>query len=202
MMKAGRVFRSQRAFTLVELMITVAIVAIILAVAAPSFRDYLLTQRLRGIQAQLVTDLQYARSEAVSRGNLVAVRFQSGSGMTCYIVNTRTSLAAPSCDCTAAAGSRCSDASQTAEVRTVQVPSDLSVTVGLDATQVRDFITLDPRTGGIRPDPSDLGEYDTNGFRVNTFIDSSRKIVTILNIAGNVSSCTPAGSPLGGVACP
>ena len=61
----------RRGFTLVELLIVVAVVAIILVVAAPSFRDMILMQRLRSITAQLVTDLQFARNEAVSRGTLL-----------------------------------------------------------------------------------------------------------------------------------
>ncbi|MBL0296209.1 MAG: hypothetical protein IPQ21_03190 [Betaproteobacteria bacterium] len=64
-----------RPLTLVELMVVVAVVAIVLTLAAPSFRDFILLQRLKGINAQLVTDLQFARSEAVARGTLMRVQF-------------------------------------------------------------------------------------------------------------------------------
>ncbi|HRC39206.1 MAG TPA: prepilin-type N-terminal cleavage/methylation domain-containing protein, partial [Rubrivivax sp.] len=48
----------QAAFTLVELMIAIAVVAVVLVLAAPSFRELIEMQRLRSVNAQLVTDLQ------------------------------------------------------------------------------------------------------------------------------------------------
>ncbi|MGM3389121.1 GspH/FimT family pseudopilin [Stutzerimonas stutzeri] len=57
-----------RAFTLIELMITLAILAILLAIAAPSFRDTIQNNRTQTIANDLTTALQFARSEAVKRG--------------------------------------------------------------------------------------------------------------------------------------
>ena len=187
------------AFTLIELMIVVALIAIIVALAAPSFRDMILMQRLRGTNAQLVTDLAMARSEAISRGVLVGVRSQVGSGMSCYIINTRTSLTAPLCDCTAAPGARCPNAATT-EIRTVQVPSDTVVVLGLPAGQADNF-TFDPRTGGMKLAPSDFGIYDISGFQVETFIDTARKLRTAVSLSGRISVCTPSGSGVGGSSC-
>lgn len=189
------------AFTLVELMVVVAMISIIAALAAPSLRDMILVQRLRGINAQLVTDLAFARSEAVSRGVFVGVRSQFVSGsMSCYIINTRTSLAAPACDCTAAPGSRCTDPTQTTELRTVQVPVDLSVTVQVPTGQA-DNLTFDPRTGGMKLAASDLGLYDTTGFLVESAVDSARALRTSVSVSGRVTVCTPSLSRLGGTAC-
>lgn len=60
--------RYSRAFTLIELMITLAILAILLAIAAPSFRDIIQSNRTQTITNDLTTALQFARSEAVKRG--------------------------------------------------------------------------------------------------------------------------------------
>lgn len=189
------------AFTLVELMIVVALIAIIVTLSAPSFRDMILMQRLRGINAQLVTDLSLARSEAISRGVFVGVHIPAVSGgMSCYIIYTRTTLAAPLCDCTAAAGFRCTDATQTTEVRTVQVPTDMVVRLGVPTGQADNF-TFDPRTGGMKLAPSDFGIYDTSGFRVETYIDDARKLRTAVSLSGRVTVCTPSGSGIGGVPC-
>ena len=190
-----------KAFTLIELMIVVALIAIIVTLAAPSFRDMILLQRLRGINAQLVTDLALARSEAVSRGVLVGVRTQVVSGtMSCYIINTRTTLDAPLCDCTAAAGSRCTNAAQTTEVRTVQIPNDLLVKVGVPAGQADNF-TYDPRTGGIKLTPLDITNTNTADFQVETYIDPARTLRTAVRISGRISVCTPSLSQVGGSAC-
>lgn len=190
------------AFTLIELMIVVALIAVIVALAAPSFRDMILMQRLRGINAQLVTDLALARSEAISRGVFVGVRIQAGSGgMSCYIINTRTTLDAPLCDCTAPAGSRClvANATQTTEVRTVQIPTDMVVLLGIG--QAADNFTFDPRTGGMKLAPSDFGRYDTSGFQVETYIDTARKLRTAVSLSGRLTVCTPTGSGIGGSPC-
>lgn len=195
--------RRVAAFTLIELMVVVALIAIIATLAAPSLRDMILMQRLRGVNAQLATDLAFARSEAVSRGVYVGVRFQSIGGsdaMSCYVINTRMSLSAPLCDCTAAAGSRCTDASQTSEIRTVQIPARDAVLLALPAGADEHF-TLDPRTGGLKLAPSDFSRYDTSGFVIEAFVDSARKLRTALSISGRVTVCAPSGSRAGGTPC-
>ena len=195
----------QRGLTLIELMVVVAVASVILVLAAPSFRDLILMQRLRGVNAQLVTDLAFARSEAISRGSFVQLRFQStsgASGMSCYVIYTRAdALNSPLCDCTAAAGSRCTDA-LTGEIRTVQLPNSESITlVAANGGSLTHF-TLDPRTGGINSLPSDSRGATRSRFLIESFIDDSRKFRDIVGLSGRVSVCAPSGSRVGGNACP
>ena len=188
------------AFTLVELMIVVALVAVILALAAPSFRDMILMQRLRGVNAQLVTDLALARAEAISRATFVQLRFQSSAAGSCYIMYTRSNaLTAPQCDCTANAGLRCSDAS-IAEVRTVELPAAESIEIA-PSPGGAGFFTLSPRTGGIVIPPSDEGVVVVPTFVMDTYIDNARKFRNVVGQSGRVSVCAPAGSRVGGEAC-
>ncbi|MGH8645914.1 MAG: GspH/FimT family pseudopilin [Gammaproteobacteria bacterium] len=60
-------------FTLVELMITLALAAIILSAAVPSFRDLVQNNRITAQVNEFVTALNVARSEAVKRGVSVRV---------------------------------------------------------------------------------------------------------------------------------
>ncbi len=60
------VVQHQRGFTMAELLVTVAVVAILLSIAAPSFGKMLSKRRLEGAATELFNDLQYARSQAVA----------------------------------------------------------------------------------------------------------------------------------------
>ena len=69
-------------FTLVELMITVAVLAVIAAIAAPSMTGLLNSNRLNGQANEMVSGLQLARSEAIRRNAPVLV-CASNDGATC-----------------------------------------------------------------------------------------------------------------------
>ena len=60
-------------FTLIEMMITISVAAIILSLAVPSFNFLVLNNRLTTDINRLVTSLNLARSEAVKRGVRVSV---------------------------------------------------------------------------------------------------------------------------------
>lgn len=67
-----------RGFTLIELVITVAVVAVLATLAAPSFREFIATQRIRNTSFDLMTALTLARSEAITRNaNVDLLRTQS-----------------------------------------------------------------------------------------------------------------------------
>jgi type IV fimbrial biogenesis protein FimT len=71
--------REAAGFTLFELMISVAIVAILAAMAFPSYRDFSLRMNVTNNTNQLVGALNTARSEAVKRGRRVAVIANGGN---------------------------------------------------------------------------------------------------------------------------
>jgi type IV fimbrial biogenesis protein FimT len=66
-------------FTLIELMITIAIAAIVLGLAIPSFTSTIASNRLTTGANELVTALNFARSEAIKRGIQVTVRNKGAS---------------------------------------------------------------------------------------------------------------------------
>ena len=61
-------------FTAIELMVVVAITAILAALAAPSFTPLIESWRVRESTEQLQATLQYARSEAIKRGGQVLIQ--------------------------------------------------------------------------------------------------------------------------------
>jgi len=60
-------------FTLIELMVTLTIAAIMLGVGIPSFRSFIASQRVKAAAYDLTTALMIARSEAVKRNASVTV---------------------------------------------------------------------------------------------------------------------------------
>ncbi|WP_019568118.1 GspH/FimT family pseudopilin [Thioalkalivibrio sp. ALMg13-2] len=60
-------------FTLIELMVTIAVFAILASIAVPSFRFIIENNRVTTASNELTTAFNYARSEAVRRGLPVSV---------------------------------------------------------------------------------------------------------------------------------
>ncbi len=74
--------RTGKGFTLIELMVTLAVAAILLTVGVPSFRATVENNRLTTAANELVSALNLARSEAIKRGVRVTV-CKSADGATC-----------------------------------------------------------------------------------------------------------------------
>ena len=66
-------------FTLVELLVTVAIIGISLTLGVPAFKDTIRNSVLTSVINEFVASLNFARSEAVKRGVFVTVRKTSTS---------------------------------------------------------------------------------------------------------------------------
>jgi type IV fimbrial biogenesis protein FimT len=74
--------RAAAGFTLTELIISVSVMAILLALAVPSFRDAGLSSELRASANSLIASTNLARSEAIKR-NAVTTLCVSSDGSTC-----------------------------------------------------------------------------------------------------------------------
>jgi len=77
---------SQNGFTLMELMVGIAVVAILAGLAAPNFRVFINNNRVTAAQNDLVAALNLARSESVRRSTTVSV-CSSTDGASCATKN-------------------------------------------------------------------------------------------------------------------
>ncbi|HEV8331140.1 MAG TPA: GspH/FimT family pseudopilin [Steroidobacteraceae bacterium] len=80
MMRHSR--KAATGFTLVEAMMAITIMAILMAIAVPSFKDASLSSQLRASANDLAASVYLARSEALKR-NTVVTLCMSSNGATC-----------------------------------------------------------------------------------------------------------------------
>ncbi len=171
--------RRSRAFTLIELLVVVAVIALVVSLVGPSMRDLLATQRVQAVNAELVTDLQFARSEAVRRNVDVRIRFGSSASMTCYTIHIQGTVG--SCNCALTPGSACTGLE---ELRTVQVPlnTDVRVRTPTGQTVVVEFDSAAGIIGGSAE------------FRAEVIGERRGQLRTTVGLSGRPTVCSPDGS--------
>jgi type IV fimbrial biogenesis protein FimT len=179
--------RCARGFTVIELMTVVFVAAILLAVAVPAMREFAIRQRLKAVNAELVTDLQYARSESIVRNQPIQVRFRiDDPDMTCYTIHT-AGVAVGRCDCRKPIGTACDDVAELDELKTVQVLRSSNVTLAPPASPDNFVNFLEPK-----------GLSNRNDFRVTVASSTGSALRTSTNSFGRPQVCSPGGT-IGGV---
>jgi type IV fimbrial biogenesis protein FimT len=83
----------QHGFTIIEVMITLVVIGVLLALGTPGFVEWLQNQQIRAAAEATLNGLQVARGEAVRRNT--PVRFQLVSDLTSSCVLASDSVTAP-----------------------------------------------------------------------------------------------------------
>jgi prepilin-type N-terminal cleavage/methylation domain-containing protein len=211
-MKTQRTTRrlTQRAFTLVELMIVMALLGIIAMLAGPSMTEIIGMQRLRAINDQLVTDIQFLRGEAVGRNQYMGfiARNEAAEPMSCYVIFssianplTPAAIDATQCNCTNAVGSVCASPGTQRELRTAQIPRSFSIDLRFPPNQ-GGHIIANPISGGMDIRPPNSALFDDLEFCVEVRRSPRGRLRTSVNLAGRTSACSPDGSVPGVPVCP
>lgn len=183
-----------RGFTVVELMITIAVIVVLAALAVPSFVDLFDRNRVRGAGDALISVISNARVEAIKNDLDVSVAMTGGGTAWCIGGHAASppsggnpAGAAAPCVCTNPAdATACLVGGQRTAI---EVGAHPDVSVGpLPAT-----FTFDSTLGAIVP----------LGARQVTLTSPSGKydLAVEVNTLGQARLCTPAGKPtMSGVA--
>ena len=168
--------------TTIELMIVFAIVAVLIAIAAPSFAEFLSKRRVDGVMSELVTDMQYARSEAVSRNAKVRITF----GPRCYVIHLASATTAE-CDSSTATPTKTITPAG-AEIKTVQLDAGRPLTI--DVAGLPFFVEFDPVRGTV------VNSSGTNSALVDVRSTSGTAwlLRSVLTMMGRIDTCSPAGA--------
>ena len=86
----GKTTHQEKGFSLIELMFTIALLAILLGLGVPSLQSYLTRNTMRTLSNDFKLSMMRARTEAVSRGQCVTICMSSTIGGTNRCATTGT----------------------------------------------------------------------------------------------------------------
>jgi prepilin-type N-terminal cleavage/methylation domain-containing protein len=190
-------FASQRSFglTMVEVLVVVAICAILASIAVPSFRSWMTSQRVISTTGEILSDLRFARSEAVTSNSSVFVVFNNDAGNGCYTVFRSPDTGGSDesgltqCDCAKGAGSACDGAVSFKELKTFALPA------GAD-------VSISGPLGEIYRSSQYFNSTDVavnTGMKVRVIAAGGKELNIVTSpILPRPSVCSPAGSKIAG----
>jgi len=154
-------------FTLIELMITIVILAILLFIALPNFAVWMQNSQIRTAGEAVLNGMQLARAEAIRRNVNVELRLDASSGWTASVPTTAEVIQSR----VAGEGSATSVVTTTpAGATTITFNGFGSITTNNDAT---------PTITEIKIDSSSIAAAD------------SRELCILVRAGGNIRLCDP-----------
>lgn len=158
-------------FTLVELMVTVALLGILASLGVPSFQTWIQNTKIRTAAESIQSGMQKARAEAVKRN--VSVQFALNGGNSSWTVSCVTASL-----CTDLAGgiveTRPASDGSSADIILATVPAT-SDTVGFN------------NLGGINASPAPFTQIDVN----SSSPKADRPLRVTLGVGGSTRLCDP-----------
>jgi type IV fimbrial biogenesis protein FimT len=171
--------RRQTGASLIEASIALAILGTLAGSVLPGWEQARERRALEAASAQLVTDLQLARSLAVSQGQ--PVRLRVNAAQACYVIHTGPAAA---CSCSGTGPASCSDGATA--LRVASLPGDGRLRLSSSSSSM----LFDTDRGTVSPTGT-----------VRVLADDGRAVHHVVNIMGRVRTCSPAGRVNGHAEC-
>ncbi|PWB60210.1 MAG: type II secretion system protein GspH [Nitrosomonadales bacterium] len=170
--KAAQSVEAERGFTLIELMIAIAILGLTLALAMPAYSVWIQNTLIRNATESFVNGLQFARNEAVRRNSNVEFVVGGGSAW-----SVQCTVISPGCPDTAAIQSRSIGEGSSASVTVT--PSN-GLTIRFDSFGRMSFPV---------PGVGSTVSFDIDNTQLST--SDSRNLRVTIDTGGNIRMCDP-----------
>lgn len=174
--------RKPRGNTLTEMLVAVALLAILAMLALPSWRAHLLQKRLEGAAETYRQNFQWARNHAIRSGQAVRILFGRDADGSCYVVFTGPDAA---CGCTASAA-HCNAPAQL--LTSEHLPAAQLVAVQPKGSTRR--LLVDPLRGTVTPALTAV--FST---------PDGKTLHEVVNLLGRGHGCSPQGDAPGWPVC-
>lgn len=173
--------RAARGYTLIELMVVLALIALALSIAVPGWSAVHERQRLRGAAAELASDLQWMRSQALARNEALRLSLYQVDNGSCTVVHTGNRT---DCRCERSGAAICDAGAEALKTSHWLTREKISVQANIAS------MAFDPAQGTVTP---------TGSIRI---VDSRGLGIThVVNILGRIRSCSPSAAISGFQAC-
>lgn len=188
--------RHQFGFTLIELMVAVAVLFVLTVIAAPSFTTYLDKARVRGAADNVVNLIAQARQGGVKHDRDVSLAITGEDATWCIGANQAVDPAAGS-QAVGAVACDCTDSTKCL-VDNERLVASSSEHAGVTLTSPSSNMTFDGRLG-IRSD-ANTADADASSFDLTS---KSGRFVLTVNVSplGQATVCSKAGNILGYPPC-
>ena len=174
---------AQKGVTLIEMMIAIAIVALLLGVAMPSYSMWIQNLQVRNASESILNGLQLARNEAVGRNAQVSFQMTSATGIADWTVGCVT----PACPATIQ-NHRGTEGSTNARIGVGSTATALATAIagGSGTPATITFTGL----GRLTAAPAAGGNWRIDV--TNPTLAGTRRLVIIVSPGGQTRMCDPA----------
>jgi len=181
----------QRGVTLLELMLGIVIMTFLLAMAVPSYSDWIRNTHNRTAAESVLNGLQMARNEAVRRNTLVRFNLTDSNGTVAWTVG----CVVASATCPAVIQSRVAEEGTDQArvgVNKVALPSTIPAGTFDAALAAGSGLSAGVTFNGFGRVPSDnVGDDFTRADITNVKADSARRYVVLVGVGGQIRMCDP-----------
>lgn len=175
---------TQKGFSLVELVVVIAIFAILATFAIPSYKEMIQNNMIRNTAESMLSGMQIARGEAVKRNASVQFDLRGGNGAWTVCVSPAVPGSCPN-----------PDGASTVQSRALGEGASANITVASDAAGPFVFSGLGVMTSPTSAAASGLVSINIDNTALTA--DESRDLRIVIGAGGAVKLCDPALSTTG-----